>query len=127
MISKKLFITLLSTLVLILTGCSDSMAEIIRHPDVNQGNYLATSDINKIHLGMTKKQVIKTIGTPLIEYSFSDKEWYYVFSKEIKGNKLQQQTLTLSFNNKGILIYILNLYKDKKLHVLFRDSFLLFN
>ncbi|MXP50813.1 outer membrane protein assembly factor BamE [Pantoea sp. SoEX] len=104
--NKKLFVLVF----LFLMGCSEyNINKLIYRTEINEDNYLI--NINKIHKGMTQKQVIFFLGTPLIKSSFSSNIWYYVFNSKLKNYKIQQNTLILKFNKNGILIYIKNMNK----------------
>ncbi|MGP1923962.1 MAG: outer membrane protein assembly factor BamE [Arsenophonus sp. NEOnobi-MAG3] len=100
----KLLIAGISIIVLI-AGCSIAERFVYR-PDINQGNYLSASDIEKIQKGMTQQQVAYTLGTPMLKEPFGEQVWYYIFRQQLKHEKVKQQTLTLTFDRNGILIDI---------------------
>lgn len=88
-------------------GCS-TLERVVYRPDINQGNYLVATDISKLHTGMTQQQVAYTLGTPMMTDPFGSNVWYYVFRQEPGHEKVTQQTLTLTFDNNGILTNINN-------------------
>lgn len=63
-------ITTLST-----TACSNWIFRI----DVPQGNYLDDRDVEKLRIAMTKEQVVFVLGNPVVEDSFDNDTWYYVY------------------------------------------------
>lgn len=98
-----------AAVVLLMTtaGCS-TLERVVYRPDINQGNYLAANDVAKIHTGMTKQQVAYTLGTPMMSDPFGSNIWYYVFRQQPGHEKIQQQTLTLTFNSSDTLVNIDN-------------------
>ena len=50
-------------LVMLTAGCS-TFEKVVYRPDINQGNYLTSTDVAKIQKGMTQQQVAYTLGTP---------------------------------------------------------------
>ncbi len=84
------------------SGCS-TLERVVYRPDINQGNYLVATDVNKIHKGMTQQQVAYTLGTPMMHDPFGSNTWYYVFRQQPGHQKVSQQTLTLHFDNHGVL------------------------
>jgi outer membrane protein assembly factor BamE len=47
--------------------------------DVPQGNYLDDRDVKKLRISMTKEQVIYVLGRPVVEDSFDEDTWYYIY------------------------------------------------
>lgn len=103
----KLLTAAAMSLVFMTAGCS--MGErLVYHPDINQGNYLVKSDVAKIKKGMTQQQVAYTLGTPMMTDPFGSQTWYYIFRQELGHDPVQQETLTLTFDQSGILTDIKN-------------------
>ncbi|CNH72847.1 outer membrane protein assembly factor BamE [Yersinia ruckeri] len=94
-------------LVMLTAGCS-TLEKVVYRPDINQGNYLSPNDVSKIHKGMTQQQVAYTLGTPMLEDPFGTQTWFYVFRQQPGHEKVTQQTLTLTFDNSGVLTDIKN-------------------
>ncbi|MBW7981983.1 outer membrane protein assembly factor BamE [Enterobacillus tribolii] len=94
-------------LVMLTAGCS-TFEKVVYRPDINQGNYLTTAEIAKIHRGMTQQQVAYTLGTPMLQDPFGTSTWYYVFRQQPGHEAISQQTLTLTFDSAGILTGIDN-------------------
>ncbi|MFB6434878.1 MAG: outer membrane protein assembly factor BamE [Candidatus Malihini olakiniferum] len=89
------------------TGCS-TLERLVYRIDINQGNYLAPADVAKIHVGMTKQQVVYTLGSPMMQGIFVSDTWFYVFRQQIGHETVKQQTLTLIFSQDGILTNVQN-------------------
>jgi len=88
-------------------GCS-TLEKVVYRPDINQGNYLAPADVQKIHTGMTKQQVAYILGTPMMDDPFGNNTWFYVFRQQPSHEDVTQQTLTLTFNEAGVLTNVSN-------------------
>ncbi|MEQ2027650.1 outer membrane protein assembly factor BamE [Xenorhabdus szentirmaii] len=95
------------SLVMLTAGCS-SLERIVYRPDINQGNYLTPATVSKIQKGMTQQQVVYTLGTPMLTDPFGSQIWYYVFRQQPGHEKATQETLTLNFDNNGVLTDIKN-------------------
>ena len=89
-------------LVMLTAGCS-TFEKVVYRPDINQGNYLTSTDVAKVHKGMTQQQVAYTLGTPMMQDPFGTKTWFYVFRQQPGHEKITQQTLTLTFDSAGVL------------------------
>jgi outer membrane protein assembly factor BamE len=57
------------------TACKNWIFRI----DIPQGNYLDDRDVEKLRISMTKEQVIFVLGHPVVEDSFDNDTWYYVY------------------------------------------------
>ncbi|WP_337064406.1 outer membrane protein assembly factor BamE [Serratia marcescens] len=94
-------------LVMLTAGCS-TFEKVVYRPDINQGNYLTSTDVAKIQKGMTQQQVAYTLGTPMLQDPFGTQTWFYVFRQQPGHEDITQQTLTLSFDSAGVLTDIQN-------------------
>jgi outer membrane protein assembly factor BamE len=72
---KFLSVVVLVIVTLSTTACSNWIFRI----DVPQGNYLDDRDVEKLRIAMTKEQVIFVLGNPVVEDSFDNNTWYYVY------------------------------------------------
>ncbi|UDG81281.1 Outer membrane protein assembly factor BamE [Candidatus Profftia lariciata] len=109
MIRYKILIILI---ILTLTSSCSTFKKIIYHPNINQGNYFTITDTSQIYNGMTQKQVIYILGTPMLKDFFGTKTWFYIFRQQ-KGNIIvNQEILTLIFNSNNILTNIKHIKKN---------------
>jgi len=92
-------------LLMLTAGCS-TLERLVYRPDINQGNYLTANDLAKIHTGMTKQQVAYTLGTPMMRDPFGSNTWFYIFRRQPGHQPVTQQTVTLTFNDAGVLTNI---------------------
>lgn len=51
-------------------------------PDIQQGNFLESKDVDQVTVGMTRSQVRYVLGTPLVEAPFDTARWDYVFYRQ---------------------------------------------
>ncbi|MGD8105125.1 outer membrane protein assembly factor BamE [Pantoea sp. FN0302] len=101
-------LTAAAVLLLMMTAGCSTLERVVYRPDINQGNYLTTTDVAKLRVGMNKQQVAYTLGTPMMSDPFSNNTWYYVFRQQPGHEKVTQQTLTLTFDSSGVLTNIDN-------------------
>lgn len=67
--------------------------------EIRQGNLITPELREKLKVGMTRLQVRSVLGTPLISDPFHASRWDYAYSLEQKGRIVEQQRLTLYFDN----------------------------
>jgi len=65
--------------------------------DIQQGNAIKAEDLNKLKVGMNKKQVTLLLGTPLIRDIFHRDRWDYVYSFKPGKGETKVMRLTLFF------------------------------
>ncbi|GJL70895.1 MAG: hypothetical protein NMNS01_00940 [Nitrosomonas sp.] len=94
-----MLLKLLTLLVLLqFSGCS-VFPSILYKIDVQQGNIVTQDMVDKLKPGMTKSQVRFVLGTPLIVDAFRDNRWDYVYMRQEKGELIEQESLTIFFEN----------------------------
>lgn len=98
--STKLNATLLTITMLIATGCSylPSLPSVYKI-DIQQGNVITQDMIDQLRPGLTKRQVQYVMGTPLIEDTFNQSRWDYVYSLQPGGEARQQESISLFFKD----------------------------
>lgn len=67
--------------------------------DIQQGNVITQEMIDQLKPGMTKRQVQFVMGTPLIQGTFDQNRWDYVYSLQPGGETRQQESVVLYFEN----------------------------
>ncbi|MDH5392770.1 MAG: outer membrane protein assembly factor BamE [Gammaproteobacteria bacterium] len=68
------------------TACTSVLPEAHKI-DIQQGNALKSDDLNKLSVGMSKKQVTILLGTPMIRDIFHKDRWDYVYTFKAAGSK----------------------------------------
>ena len=60
-------------------GLAAGLAACVYRVDVQQGNLLDDKDVDAVEPGMTRSQVRFLLGTPMVEDSFHQDRWDYVY------------------------------------------------
>ncbi|MCL1073439.1 outer membrane protein assembly factor BamE [Shewanella dokdonensis] len=100
MLIKKQSLTLMgaAALALSLNACS-VMDWLVYKPDIPQGNYMETQQVEKLRIDMTKEQVEYVLGRPVLRDSFADDTWYYVYHyKSGRDASVTHKELIAHFN-----------------------------
>lgn len=71
--------------------------------DIRQGNFVTAEMREKIKLGMSKSQVKYVLGTPMVNDVFHANRWDYVYRLEQRAKLVDQQRLTLYFENDNLI------------------------
>jgi len=79
--------------ILGLTGCYP----FLYHAPLQQGNVINPNAVAELKLGMTKDQVLNTMGTPILETPLSPDVWHYVYMQRLDGKLAEQKQLALYF------------------------------
>jgi outer membrane protein assembly factor BamE len=84
-------------LVLFLSSCVYTLG-------IQQGNILDQKDIDKLRVDLTKNQVVFVLGNPVVDDSFTDNEWIYLytFSKRSSAEDTTKR-LKLIFNEEKLV------------------------
>jgi len=68
--------------------------------DIQQGNEITEDMVAQLKLGMSKREVTKLIGYPLINDPFHKDRWDYYYSKKTgKTGEVVKQRASLQFEN----------------------------
>ena len=90
---RKFLVLLALPALLLLSGCN-----VIYKLNVQQGNILDQEMIDSLEPGMTKRQVLLTLGSPAIENPFRHDRWDYVASLQRgEEDEFSHQRLTVHF------------------------------
>ena len=65
--------------------------------DINQGNYLAQDQVDRLRVGLTKQQTRAILGTPLITSAFRPEQWEYVYEFKRQGRPLEHRNFSVYF------------------------------
>ncbi len=91
---RILLIILIPALTLTAAGCS------IYQPDIQQGNVLEAEKVAKLKPGMTRRQVLFVLGSPMLKNPFERNRWDYVYLRiDKQTEKREYQRLTLYFED----------------------------
>jgi outer membrane protein assembly factor BamE len=67
--------------------------------DINQGNYLAQDQVDRLKVGQSKPQVRQILGTPLVQSPFRPDRWDYVYEYKKQGRALEHRNFAVYFVN----------------------------
>ncbi len=67
--------------------------------EIRQGNLVTPEMREKLKVGMSRLQVRSVLGTPLVNDPFHASRWDYVYRLEQSGKVVEQQRLTLYFDD----------------------------
>ena len=84
--------TLIASFVLTQTACEPHRI------DIQQGNRIKPETLAQLKTGMTRKQVVFILGTPLLKDPFHKDRWDYVYYLKPGNDPVQQSRVTLYFN-----------------------------
>jgi outer membrane protein assembly factor BamE len=102
-----------SLVVASLAGCSHlpSMPKINAQTfspykiDIQQGNYVDETMVDKLKVGMTQTQVKFIMGTPLLTDVFHANRWDYIYTYRKDGKLTEERRVALYFKD-GALVTI---------------------
>ncbi len=95
----KLRLTIIVTLVAAIVTSSGCLYRM----DIMQGNRLNAEEVDRLELGMSRRQVEFLLGKPAIVDVFHPNTWYYVYYLR-SGEDLSEQkrTMSLRFENDAL-------------------------
>lgn len=81
--------------LLTLGGC-----KFVYKADIQQGNDITAQVVSQLEVGMTKREVIRIAGSPLINDPFHKDRWDYYYSKRNgKTGETVQRAASLTFTD----------------------------
>jgi outer membrane protein assembly factor BamE len=103
---KSIGIASLACLALTLTACGN--ASTLDFPGVYkigipQGNIITQEMVDQLRPGMTKRQVIFVMGTPLVRDPFNQDRWDYIYSFQPGGGERGQESISVFFEDDALM------------------------
>lgn len=77
---------------LVLTSCC-----WVHKMDIEQGNIITQQQLNHLHLGMSRSQVISLLGTPVLLNTFNDDRMDYVYTFKPGNGYMMEKYVVLTF------------------------------
>lgn len=96
---KKLVIIFLSLASMIFAGC-------VLKPytaEIDQGNVIEKEEVARVHIGMSKEEVLSVLGTSILHNAFDDNHWIYAYTNQVSGEKITVKRIELKFTKQGRL------------------------
>ena len=70
--------------------------------DIQQGNEITSEMLMKLKPGMTKAQVRFVLGTPLIQDTFHQERWDYVYAMRVRDIITEERHVVLNFEDEQL-------------------------
>ena len=83
---------------LMLSGCM-----FVHKMDIEQGNVYTPEMVQKLHIGMTRKEVTEIMGTPVLMNTFDDNRVDYVYTYQPGGKNRVEKSFTLIFRGNRLV------------------------
>ena len=101
---KNIFILLASLLFIpaLISSCASWLPDAHRQ-DVTQGNEIKREALNKIHIGMSKSEIVPIIGNPTLKDPFHANRWDYFYRFVPGHQQAEQSRLTLYFEGNRLV------------------------
>lgn len=94
---RKILIPVLLVCLTQMTACT------FYRPNIQQGNILELKQVEQLKLGMSKRQVLFVMGTPLLKDPFHKNRWDYIHTiKNGATGITTMQRLTLYFQDDSL-------------------------
>ncbi|MCP5196901.1 MAG: outer membrane protein assembly factor BamE [Gammaproteobacteria bacterium] len=85
----------------LVAGCESLVPSFYTVP-VRQGNYIDPATVAQLHPGMTRPQVQRVMGTPLVADPFHESRWDYYYQYGKGGKITEQRRITLFFSGDSL-------------------------
>lgn len=95
---KRLISIFTAAILSLLSACA-----IVQKLDIQQGNVVDDTMLKQLHPGMSKRQVMFVMGTPLLRDPFHRNRWDYEYYLSKDAKVVSHYRVTLYFNNQGTL------------------------
>ena len=66
---------------------------------IPQGNIITQDMVDQLRPGMTKRQVVFVMGTPLVRDPFHQNRWDYIYSYQPGGGERGQERVSVFFED----------------------------
>ncbi|HTD91119.1 MAG TPA: outer membrane protein assembly factor BamE [Burkholderiales bacterium] len=94
---------ILGIFLVLMAGCKMSMPTLpglgAHKIEIQQGNVITQSMLDKLQPGMTRNQVRFVLGTPLLVDPFRSDRWDYIYVMNKKGERVEQRQLKVYFKD----------------------------
>lgn len=98
-------LSLLLSLTLGLSACTNN--PFLYRPDIIQGNVYQNSTIDRLHLGMSREDVHRLLGSPALTDPFTPNIDLYLYHYRIGDNRhLYQGNTTIYYNAQNLITHI---------------------
>jgi outer membrane protein assembly factor BamE len=96
--SNPMRFLIISLLLSALSACGNVGFPGVYRIDVEQGNIVTQEMVDQLKPGMNRNQVRFVLGTPLVEDSFHQNRWDYIFTVRNGNTSKQSDRLSVFFD-----------------------------
>lgn len=101
--ADRIFIAAL--LSVLLYACS--FDPLVHRIDIRQGNYLSDEILENVYIGMSREEVRRLLGTPMLESPFHPQRWDYIYRYQSgKSREVYQRGLSIYFDDNDLISHI---------------------
>ncbi|NYT66242.1 outer membrane protein assembly factor BamE [Alcaligenaceae bacterium] len=109
--AKRQFSTLrtglaVGTLALALSACGSTNWGFPYRPDVQQGNWITSTEVAQLEVGMTREQVRFLLGTPTLLDIFRTDRWDYPYYNKPGYGKELERKFTVWFEGDSLVRWV---------------------
>ena len=97
------FLSLLTALPLVSCSTISNNLPGVYTLEIQQGNIIDQAMIDQLRPGMSKRQVLYVMGSPMLDDVFHKNRWNYLYSARPDGEDKIQKQITLFFENDQIV------------------------
>ncbi len=94
----------IATAIAIISAC-EAILPTPHKIDIEQGNTITQEEFESIYTGMTREDVTKALGQPMLQDPFHSDRWDYIYRLKPGKGRVRESRFTLYFRN-GILVKI---------------------
>jgi outer membrane protein assembly factor BamE len=98
---KTLSSVLVISVVVFLSACSGLLPGSYRI-DIPQGNLVTEEKVKSVTIGMNRRQVQRTLGSPLLVDTFNQNRWDYFYSVNTKEGTTIEHHITIVFKDEVV-------------------------
>lgn len=69
--------------------------------NVQQGNIVTQDMLEKLEPGMSKRQVAYVMGSPVLQDTFTEDRWDYIYRSERREDQVKQYHIAIHFDKSG--------------------------
>jgi len=101
-IPARLLVFSLLTSTTLLSACTDWLPEAHKL-DIQQGNTIKLEQVESLEIGMTKSEVRKIMGSPMLSDPFHSQRWDYIYRFIPNKGFERKSLLTLYFEDEMLV------------------------
>ncbi len=103
-----------TAVVLALSACSFDWLPGSYRVLLREGKMPNTKQLDRLRVGMTKRQVRLLLGEPVLRNPFHKHLWYYIRREETSKRRVSEQCLALRFKGEALTHFV---EKSREVHI----------